>query len=310
MLLLPFINEARLKATLIPPLRRLLSAAPCTNSILKVNTRAPMLHQMSNSFASRHRSHGPGPSYLTVTGNRSSSGGITTNRRRLHYGRSCSSSNDNKGGGCSQGTSEERTVHSKRGGNSTAAVARSRSNVCEGALVTGGEATGSGSGSTASAPVPPRQKGGRTGDSCGGHDKPWIAHQRPKSSRPSPRPRSRLGSTSRAACNGSREESTSFAGRGFPSGDRGDVVTIHVCDEGRGITRGEGAKRSGKFVKSVKDIVVCRKVNNLCQAMNRPSRVYVRNVEGTFRARQSITPPTVILRVCDGFRRCRNPIWT
>lgn len=211
---------------------------------------------MSNSFASRHPSHGPGPSYLTVAGNHSSSGGITTNRRRLHYGRSCSNSNGDNGEGCSQGTRDGRAVHSKDGGNSTTTVARSISNVCEGALVAGGEATKSGSGSTVSTPVPPRQKGGGTGDGCCGHEKPRIAHQRPKSSRPSPRRRSRLGSARSAGCNGRREESTSFAGRGFASGDGGDVVTIHVCDEGRGITRGEGAKRSGKFVEGV-NIYLC-----------------------------------------------------
>lgn len=215
-----------------------------------------MLHQMSNSFASRHPSHGPGPSYLTIAGNRSGSGGIPTNPRRLHYGKTCSSSNDNNGGGCSQGTRDGRAVHSKSRGSSTTTVARSTSNVCEGDLVTDGKATKSGRGSTASTPVPPQQKGGGTGDGCCDHEKPWIAHQRPKSSRPSPRRRTRLGSARSAGCNGSRKESINFVGRGFEGGDGGDVVTIHVCDEGRGITRGEETKRSWKIVKDV-NISLC-----------------------------------------------------
>ncbi|CAM9300693.1 unnamed protein product [Ectocarpus sp. 12 AP-2014] len=162
--------------------------------------------------------HGSSPSYTTAVGSRNAKS--SSYSRSVHHGGS--------GGVCS-------------GGGSGSSGDRQRNNSAssaDGIVRAHNAKSGGGSGS-----------GGGTGR---GKHRPWTACQRQRQQPPdSPRltgPRSGSGSGSGSGCGGSEPGSDEVDGGGGGGGGKGgrttaasegggDIVKIHVCDEGRGITR-------------------------------------------------------------------------
>ena len=201
----------------------------------------------STSFASKGPSHGPGPNYVTVAGNHTTTsigGGISTTRYRPLHGRSSNKSNGVGLQGIESGA--------WAGGNSSGSSMATGSSVYERHDVKGGGASGSGTGSPASTPVP-SVRGGNVGnggsvgggDGRGGHVRPLTARQRPVDQSTKFGPGSRSGSEAE----GGGGSNAGRGGRGLASKRRADVVTIHVCDEGRGTTRGEVKERQPPRVR-------------------------------------------------------------